>query len=419
LDTGNTAWILTSTALVTLMFPGLAFYYAGMTGFKTTLNMLMMVTGAFCTVIVVWVLVGYSITFGDSVGGLGLVGDPTEYLGLTTMLTAPPDANGLPPLLVSAFMGIFAALTTSIIAGVAADRMKFGSWIAFAALWSVFVYGPVAHWVFAFDGEGVVGGWIVNQLGGIDFAGGTAVHINSGAAGLALCLVLGRRLSWDRPPRPHSLPLTLLGTGLLWAGWFGFNGGSALAAGQGAGAAVATTLFATAAAALGWALVEKIRYRHATALGTATGAIAGLVAITPACGALDPIGSLILGVLAGALCCFAVTWKRKLGYDDSLDVVGVHFVGGIFGTLMIGVLSTSDAPNATDGLAYGGGLRLLGVQLVAALAVIAYSFIVSFAIAKLLALTVGLRAVREDEETGLDQVIHAETAYEIPAIVRD
>jgi Amt family ammonium transporter len=418
MDAGDTAWILASTALVTLMVPGLAFYYGGMTGFRTALNMLMMVSGGFAVVLVTWVVVGYTIAFGDSVGGAGLVGDPTEFLGLNGLLGSDEN-EGLPPLLVAGFMSIFAGLTTGIIAGAAADRMKFGAWMAFAGIWLVLVYAPVCHWVFDFDAEGHTGGWIANQLQAIDFAGGTAVHINSGAAGLALALVLGKRRSFERPPRPHSLPLVLLGALLLWAGWYGFNGGSALAANNAAGVMSANTLFGTGAATVGWLVVEKLRYGHSTALGAASGMVTGLVALTPSGAAVDAIGALIIGVAAGALCCFAVNWKRTLGYDDALDVVGIHMVGGILGTLMIGLLANPDAPNAGTGLFYGGGLKLLGVQAVAALAVVAYSFVVTLLIAFALKKTMGIRVAPEVEAAGQDVELHAESAYAIPATVND
>ncbi|MDR2114353.1 MAG: ammonium transporter [Bifidobacteriaceae bacterium] len=418
MDTGSTAWILTSTALVTLMVPGLAFYYGGMTGFKTALNMLMMVCGGFAVVLVTWVLVGYTLAFGNSVGGAGLVGNPAEFLGLNGLLGSD-DQEGLPPLLIAGFMSIFAGLTTGIVAGAAADRMKFGAWMVFAGVWLVLVYAPVCHWVFDFDAEGHTGGWIANKLQAIDFAGGTAVHINSGAAGLALALVLGKRRSWKRPPRPHSLPLVLLGALLLWAGWYGFNGGSALAANNAAGVMSANTLFGTGAATIAWLVVEKIRYKHSTALGGASGMVTGLVALTPSGAAVDAIGALIIGAAAGVLCCFAVNWKRSLGYDDSLDVVGVHLVGGVLGTLMIGLLANPDAPNAGTGLFYGGGLKLLGIQALAAFAVVAYSFIVTLLIAWVLNKTMGIRATPEDEDRGLDQVVHAERAYDIPATVGD
>jgi Amt family ammonium transporter len=284
---------------------------------------------------------------------------------------------------------------------------------------AVLVYAPVCHWVFSFDNPdtGYVGGWIANKLQAIDFAGGTAVHINSGAAALALVLVLGVRRSFKRPPRPNSLPLVLLGAGLLWVGWYGFNAGSALASGNNAAVALTNTLLATAAATLGWMGFEKLRDKHSTALGAASGMVAGLVAITPACGAVNGIGAMIIGLAAGVVCAVAVTWKRRLGYDDSLDVVGIHFVGGILGTLMIGLLAVPDAPNAGTGLFFGGGVGLLGKQALAAIAVIAYSFIVTLVIALVLKKTIGIRVPAEDEDRGLDLVIHAERAYEIPALV--
>ncbi|MDR2453001.1 MAG: ammonium transporter [Bifidobacteriaceae bacterium] len=418
MDTGATAWILTSTALVTLMVPGLAFYYGGMTGFRTALNMLMMVSGAFAVVLVTWVAVGYTIAFGNSVGGAGLIGDPTEFLGLNGLLGSE-DNEGLPPLLVAGFMSIFASLTTGIIAGAAADRMKFGAWMVFAGIWLVLVYAPVCHWVFDFDAAGHTGGWIANKLQAIDFAGGTAVHINSGAAGLALALMLGKRRSFDHPPRPHSLPLVLLGALLLWAGWYGFNGGSALAANNAAGVMSANTLFGTGAATLAWLIVEKLRFGHSTALGAASGMVTGLVALTPSGAAVDAIGALLIGGAAGVLCCFAVNWKRTLGYDDSLDVVGIHLVGGLLGTVMIGLLANPAAPNAGAGLFYGGGFRLLGVQILAAVAVVAYSFTVTTAIAFALKKTMGIRVPAETESAGLDVQIHAERAYEIPGAVGD
>ncbi|MDR1394219.1 MAG: ammonium transporter [Bifidobacteriaceae bacterium] len=416
---GDTAWILTSTALVTLMMPGLALYYGGMTGFKTTLNMLMMVMGGFCAVLVAWSLLGYTLAFGQSYGQVGLLGNISQFIGMRGMLA--DDPNGLPPMALVGFMGIFCGLTTCIIAGAAADRMKFGAWIAFAAAWSILVYAPVCHWVFAFDNPdtGYVGGWIANKLAAIDFAGGTAVHINSGAGALALAIVLGQRRTFNRPPRPNSLPLVLLGAGLLWVGWYGFNGGSALASGNNAAVASTNSLLATVAAALGWMGFEKLRDKHSTALGAASGMVTGLVAITPACGAVNGVGALIIGLVSGVICAVAVTWKRKLGYDDSLDVVGIHFVGGIVGTLMIGLLAVPEAPNGGTGLFFGGGFELLGKQAIAAGAVITYSFLVSLALAWVLKKTVGIRSSSEDEDRGLDISTHAERAYEIPVMVGD
>jgi Amt family ammonium transporter len=288
----------------------------------------------------------------------------------------------------------------------------------FAGLWAVLVYFPVAHWVFAFDSEdgSVVGGWIANTLGAVDFAGGTAVHINAGIAALAVIIVLGKRRSFLNPPRPHSLPLTVLGAGILFFGWFGFNGGSALAADNNASVVVLNTIAASCAGICGWLIVEKLREGHATTLGAASGLIAALVAITPACGAVSPLGALVVGALAGALCCFAISLKFRLGYDDALDVVGIHLVGGVLGTLLIGLLAVPEAPSGAAGLFYGGGIGLLGTQTVAVLAVLAYSFVVTWIIAKGLDLVMGLRVDPEAEYEGLDVVVHGETAYVLDAV---
>lgn len=412
----DTAWILAAAGLVTLMVPGLALFYGGMVSVRSTLNMMMMTFGAFAVVGVLWVLFGYSAVLGNSLGGAGLLGDPLEYLGLGQLLTEPAEP-GLPPALVAAFQLLFAGITVALISGAVADRFKFGAWMGFTALWVTLVYFPVAHWVFAFDNEdgSVVGGWIANTLGAVDFAGGTAVHINAGIAALALILVLGNRHNFANPPRPHSLPLTMLGAGILLFGWLGFNGGSALSAGNSASVVVLNTLAAACAGICAWLLVERIREGRSTTLGAASGLIAALVAITPACGAVSPIGSLVIGAAAGAVCCLAISLKYKLGYDDALDVVGIHLVGGILGTLLIGFLATEDAPNGVAGLFYGGGFGLLGKQTVAVVAVLAYSFVVTWLIAKGIDKTTGLRVGKDVELDGLDVAVHGETAYSIEA----
>ncbi|MFB9376447.1 ammonium transporter [Kineococcus gynurae] len=416
MDTGSTAWILASSMAVSLMVPGLALFYGGMTAARSTLNMMMMVFGAVAVTGVLWILYGYSAVFGNSYGGVGILGDVTEYLGLGQLLVEQPDLT-LPPALVAAFQALFAAITVALVAGAVADRMKFGAWMVFAGFWVSLVYLPVAHWVFAFDAAdgSVVGGWIANRLGAIDFAGGTAVHINAGIAGLALVLVLGRRTSWPRPSRPHNLPATVLGAGILWFGWFGFNGGSALAAGNAASVVFLNTFGATCAALLAWLVVEKLRDGHATTLGAASGAIAGLVAITPSCGAVSPVGALLVGLVAGAVCPLAVGLKHRFGYDDALDVVGVHLVGGVIGTLLIGLLATDAAPNGRAGLFYGGGFGLLGVQAVAAGAVMAYSFVVTLLLALVLKAVMGLRVTEAAEVQGVDVAVHAESAYDLAA----
>lgn len=417
MDTGSTAWILAASAAVALMIPGLALFYGGMTAARSTLNMMMMVFGAVALTGVIWVLYGYSAVFGNSIGGVGLLGDPTEFLGLGQLMAPTPDAT-LPPMLVAAFQALFAAITVALVAGAVADRMKFGAWMVFAGMWVTLVYLPVAHWVFAFDAPdgSVVGGWIANQLKAIDFAGGTAVHINAGIAGLAVVLVLGRRLGWPRSPRPHNLPATVLGAGILWFGWFGFNAGSALAAGTAASVVFMTTFVAACAALLAWLVVEKVRDGHPTTLGAASGLIAGLVAITPSGGAVSPVGAIVIGLVAGAVCPFAIGLKRRFGYDDALDVVGVHLIGGILGTLLIGLLATDAAPNGRSGLLYGGGWELLGEQAVAAVSVMAYSFVVTGLIALVLHKTMGLRVDADTERAGVDLVLHGETAYELGTV---
>ncbi|MEY4137245.1 MAG: ammonium transporter, partial [Actinomycetota bacterium] len=406
LDTGNTAWVLTSAAMVLLMIPGLAFFYGGMVRSKSVLNMLMMVMGSLFVVGILWVAFGYSIAFGTDVGDTGLLGSITENAWLTSLMADAPDA-ALPAMAFVAFQAMFACITVGLIAGAIADRTKFSAWLIFAALWATLVYFPVAHWVWA------AGGWIF-KLGVIDFAGGTAVHINAGAAGLALAIVIGRRVGWKKNPmRPHNLTLVMIGAGLLWFGWFGFNAGSALAANNAASVVFLNTFVATCAAGIGWLVVEKVRDGHATSLGAASGIVAGLVAITPACSALSPIGSIILGAVAGVLCALAVGLKYKLGYDDSLDVVGVHLVGGLIGTLAIGFLATDLAPAGVNGLFYGGGADQLGKQAIGAFAVLFYSLIVAGILGLLLKYTIGIRITKDDEVAGIDLTEHAESAYEL------
>ncbi|NIZ93513.1 ammonium transporter [Kineococcus rubinsiae] len=412
MDTGDTAWVLTSSALVMLMTPGLALFYGGMVRAKSVLNMMMMSFGALALISVLWVLWGFSIAFGNDVGG-GLLGDPGEYFGLSGLLGADHLIGTLPAMAFVAFQSVFAIIAVALISGAIADRAKFSTWMVFAGIWATIVYFPVAHWVFSFDGVvSEAGGWIAGW-GVIDFAGGTAIHINAGAAGLALALVLGKRRGFGRDPmRPHNLPLVMIGAGLLWFGWFGFNAGSATAANGTAAVAWVNTLAATGAAVLGWLLTERFRDGHATSLGAASGAVAGLVAITPACSALNPVTSIVVGVIAGVLCALAVGLKYRLGFDDSLDVVGVHLVGGLWGTISIGFFATADAPAAVDGLFYGGGLGQLGKQVTAAVVVMVFSFVVTGIIGLVLQRTMGFRIDEEDEVTGIDQVEHAESGYD-------
>jgi Amt family ammonium transporter len=422
-NTGDTAWILTSAALVLLMTPGLALFYGGMVRAKSVLNMMMMSFGALALISVLWVLYGYSVAFGNDVGA-GLLGDPGEFFGLKGLMEdTTSEAGGYPVMAFVGFQAVFAIITVALISGAIADRAKFGSWMVFSAVWATIVYFPVAHWVFDFtvtDDDGTVshtGGWIANNLGVIDFAGGTAVHINAGAAGLALALVLGKRRGFGRDPmRPHNLPLVMIGAGLLWFGWFGFNAGSALAANNTAAVVWVNTMVATGAAALGWLLTEKIRDGHATSLGGASGVVAGLVAITPSCSAVSPIGAILLGAVAGVLCALAVGLKFRFGYDDSLDVVGVHLVGGLWGTIAVGFLATAAAPAGVDGLFYGGGLDQLWRQVVGALAVLVFSFVLTYLIGLVIQKTIGFRITEEDEITGIDTVVHAETGYDFASL---
>ena len=409
LDAGDTAWMLMSTGLVTLMIPGLALFYGGMVRVKSVLNMMMMSFGALAIVFVLWIAFGFSMVFGDSVNGQGLIGDVSQFAFLNGLDNSTALIGTIPAAVFIAFQGIFAAITVALISGSIADRAKFGAWMVFAGIWATIVYFPVAHWVFAFDNfVAETGGWIANDLGALDFAGGTAVHINAGAAGLALAIILGKRVGFGRVPmRPHSLPLVMLGAALLWFGWFGFNAGSAVASNGTAGLALLNTIGATTAAVLSWLLVEKIRDGHATSLGAASGVVAGLVAITPACAAVDASGALIIGAIAGALCALSVGLKFKLGYDDSLDVVAVHLVGGIVGTIMIGFVGVD------VGLFNGGGSDQLVKQVIGAGAVLAYSFIATLIIGKLIDVTIGFRIPTDQEVAGIDLAVHAERAYEL------
>ncbi len=406
IDSGSTAWMLASTALVLLMTPGLAFFYGGMTRTKSVLNMMMMSWVAIITVTIAWVLYGDSLSFAP---GNGFIGG-FSYLGEHGLVGSASRVAGIPDLVFSAFQLTFAVITVALISGAVADRTKFGAWAVFTVLWATLVYFPVAHWVWG-------GGWL-SSLGIEDFAGGTVVHVNAGSAGLALAIVLGKRRGWGRDPmRPHSLPLVLLGAGLLWFGWFGFNAGSELAADGTAALAFMNTQVATAAAAGGWLLVERFRDGKPTTLGVASGAVAGLVAITPACAFIAPWAAIVLGLLAGGVCCYAIGIKHRLGFDDSLDVVGVHLVGGAFGALSLGFLAAYPLLDGQrKGLFYGGGITQLGVQALGPVAVGLYSFTVAWILAKIIDKTMGFRIPEEDEVTGIDITQHAETAYEFGSI---
>ncbi len=436
-DTGDTAWMLASSALVLLMTPGLAFFYGGMVRAKSVLNMLMMSVSAMGVVTVLWVLYGYSMAFGDDVGNIA--GNPTEYWGLKGLIggnavaadpatqTAAVDiplVGTLPATVFVAFQLMFAIITVALISGAVSDRLKFGAWLLFSGLWATFVYFPVAHWVFSFDGVASAhGGWIANKLHAIDFAGGTAVHINAGVAGLVLAIVLGKRNGWPATLfRPHNLPFVMLGAGLLWFGWYGFNAGSATSANGAAATTFITTTVATAAAMLGWLLTERIRDGKATTLGAASGIVAGLVAITPSCSSVNVLGALAIGVAAGVLCALAVGLKFRLGFDDSLDVVGVHLVGGLAGTLLVGLLAAPESPaingveGVSKGLFYGGGFAQLERQAVGAFSVLIYSGVVTLILALILKYTIGLRLGAEQESSGIDEAEHAESGYDFAVV---
>ncbi|MFC3452365.1 ammonium transporter [Amycolatopsis speibonae] len=431
LNAGDTAWVLISAALVMLMTPGLAFFYGGMVRAKSVLNMLMMNFIALAVVGVLWTLYGFTMAFGNDLGG-GLLGN-FDFAGLSNISgklagfataatdTAPevawPGADGLPLFAFVMFQLMFAIITPALISGAIADRAKFWGWTLFVAVWVTIVYFPVAHWVFSFNGfigADSVGGWIANQLKALDFAGGTAVHINAGAAGLALAIVLGKRKGWPKGTgRPHNVPFVLLGAALLWFGWYGFNAGSSLAANDLAAVAFTNTTVATAAAILGWLIIEQIKVGKPTTLGAASGAVAGLVAITPAAGFVSPLGAIAIGLIAGALCALAISLKFRFGFDDSLDVVGVHLVGGLVGTLLIGFFGTTSVNSlGVDGLFYGGGLGQLGKQAAAAGAVLVYSFVLTFVIGWVIKKLGGFRVSAEDEVSGIDEAQHAESAYD-------
>ena len=416
MNQGNTAFVLISAALVLLMTPGLAFFYGGMVKAKSVVSMMMLSFGSLGLIGVLWVVYGYAISFANAgsrtfVGIDGWFGIDTSFIGLEAQVAdAAAPAGDFPTLAFVAFQATFAIITVALISGAIADRAKFGAWMIFAGVWATIVYFPVANWVFNFtlgdDGKVTDGGWIVYTLGAIDFAGGTAVHINAGAAGLALAIVLGKRFGFSKGiTQPHNVPLTLLGTALLWFGWFGFNAGSEVAADGISSLAFINTLAAPAAAMLGWILIEKIKHGKATSIGAASGAVSGLVAITPACAVLTPTWAIVLGLLAGVLCALAIELKFSLGFDDSLDVVGIHLVGGIVGTLFVGLFGTG------VGGFLGFGWDQLGKQALGAGAVLVYSFVLSLIIGFAIEKTIGFRVKAEDEIAGIDTVVHGEEAY--------
>ena len=421
MDQGNTAFVLLSAALVLIMTPGLAFFYGGLVKAMSVVSMMMMSFGAIGLIGVLWAFYGYAVAFGAGgtpgfIGIDGVIGIDTSFIGLAGLLETPEDAS-IPPLAFVAFQAMFAILTVALVSGAIADRAKYGAWLVFAGLWATLVYFPVAGWVFNFSLDPVTGaftdgGWLTYGLqevfgvGVIDFAGGTAVHINAGAAALALSLVVGKRVGFAKGAfAPHNPPFVLLGAGMLWFGWFGFNAGSELAADGTAALAFVNTLIAPAAALLAWNVVERFKDGKATSVGAASGAVAGLVAITPACAALTPGWAIVLGVLAGACCAMAVDLKFTLGFDDSLDVVGIHLVGGLIGTLFLGFFASE------TGLFASGSWNQLIVQAIAAFSVMIYSFVMAWVIAFVIDRTMGMRVGREDEVAGTDLVSHGEGSY--------
>ena len=402
MDSGSLAWMMMSIALVVFMVPGLALFYGGMGRSKSVLNMLLMNLYCVGIVPVLWVLGTYSLgnsSDGDGFFGGDLIGNFDRF-GLDG-LSGQTDA-----LVSVTFLMTFAAITPALISGAVADRMKWAAWVVFVPVWSLLVYTPVTYWVYS--------GWHTElSPEAIDFAGGTAIHINAGAAALAVVLVLGRRQGWgSEPMMPHNLPLLLVGTGILWFGWFGFNAGSAGAADGVAVQAVLNTFLAASAGMLSWLAVEKLRDGHATTLGAASGVVAALVAITPAAGFVGGLAPLVFGAVAGVVCYFAIQLKNRFGYDDSLDVVGVHGVGGLVGGLLLAFFADASATGSkdVDGVFFGDA-GLLGSQLIAMGSVVAFSFVVTYAIARVLDATIGLRAAPEAEQRGLDQTVHAESAY--------
>ena len=409
IDTGNTAWLLISSALVLLMTPGLALFYGGLNRSKGVLNMIMMSFSSMGLISILWLFYGFSIAFGEDRGGV--FGDPLQYLGTKTFMAETDlwGETGIPLYVFMAFQMMFAIITVALISGSISDRAKFAGWLLFSLGWATLVYFPVAHMVWG-------GGFIGAGIGALDFAGGTAVHINAGAAALALALVLGKRVGWPREGmKPHNVPMVALGAGLLWFGWFGFNAGSELTVDAITGIAFLNTQVATAAAVLGWIVVEWLRNGRPTLVGASSGAIAGLVAITPACAFIAPWAAALLGLVAGAVCAVAIGLKYRLGYDDSLDVVGVHFVGGWIGCLWIGLFGTSQISSLVEneGLFYGGGVTQLGAQALSALIVSVISFVIAFALGFVIEKTIGFRVKEEAEIDGIDIAEHAEAGYDL------
>lgn len=404
MNTGDTAFMLIATALVMLMTPGLALFYGGLVRAKNVLATVMQSFICLGIVTVIWIVYGYSMAFGPDVGGFS---GNLEWMFLDGVGTAPgPYSSTIPDLLFCAFQLMFAIITPALITGAFAERMKFTAFLLFTVLWSTFVYFPVCHWVWG-------GGWI-GEMGALDFAGGTVIHINSGVAALAAAIMIGKRKGWGKEAmHPHNLTMTILGAGLLWFGWFGFNAGSALSAGETAALAFFTTQVATGTATLSWLVAEWFLQKKPTTLGAASGALAGLVAITPAAGFVSPVSALIIGLVAGVVCYIAVLAKNRFGYDDALDVVGVHGIGGLWGALATGLFaSTAVNPDGANGLFFGNANQFF-IQAAGAGAAIVYSLIVSLIILKVVDILIGLRVSEEEEQQGLDITQHSEIGYSL------
>ncbi len=406
MDTGDTAWLLMSTALVMIMLPGLALFYGGLVRSKNVLSTIMHSFFGLALVSVVWVIVGFTLAFGPDVNGLGLIGGLDLALFSGVGLEPSPDyATTVPFVLFAAFQMMFAAITPALITGAFAERKRFGAFVLFTILWSILVYSPLAHWVWSVDG------WLF-KLGALDFAGGTVVHISSGVSALVVALVIGRRTVNGDRMEPHDVPMTVLGAGLLWFGWFGFNAGSAVAANGLAANAFMVTNTAAAAAMITWVLASYLRGRKVSVIGAACGAVAGLVAITPASGFVGVGGALIIGLVAGGLCFSATLLRERIKVDDALDVFAVHGVGGTFGAIATGVFATALVQPAYTGLLEGNGRQLVH-QLIAVGVTITYAVIATFVIIKVVDVVLGIRVNKESEEAGLDLSVHGEVAYQV------
>ncbi|MEI8050729.1 MAG: ammonium transporter [Actinomycetes bacterium] len=413
MNTVDTLWVLLSAALVLFMTPGLALFYGGMVRSKNVLSVMMNSFIAMGVITVLWVVIGGSLAFGSDVGG-GLLGD-LSLAGFANLAHHLPgfSAGGASPMAVMTYQMMFAIITAALISGGTTDRIKFSAFVILISLWMLLVYVPLAHWVFSPEG------WLASR-GVLDFAGGTVVEINSGFSTLAIVLVLGKRRGWPgEAMAPHSVPLSLLGVGILWFGWFGFNAGSSLGMNDVAVHAFINTQLAAAAGLLGWLLFERVKESYPTTLGAASGAVAGLVAITPCAGFVTPMASLAIGAIAGVVCALAVRLKFKLKYDDSLDVLGVHGVGGLIGMVLLGLFATKSInPNGADGLFAGGGFKFLGLEVLAAGVTVVFAFCATWVIAKVIDMTMGLRVSHEQEFTGLDLTQHAESAYSLGGMGR-